>query len=298
MRDQQCQHLRRTDHQQARGTVAEPHAETPPQLEQQLMVLAGLDRADANKIRRLGRRSRRHGGQIETERGDRDDHEQSLKTLQLDHQDRGHHEEHQGDDGRDRSLRFCAFFHRASDFEAITNRQRALKLVHASAELLHDRGRLRWAEDVSPHGDGGKPVPSPDDGWLEFVVQVRDGGEWDGLPVAGHELQVLQGLDRAAFRVACRGEDFHQIDVITDLGDSGAAYDAVQRLCNGLGSDAELPSLVLQHLQLHNARRLHPVKADILEQWMGADFRRQLLGEFLHLRNVGAADAVPSNKMP
>ena len=107
---------------------------------------------------------------------------------------------------------------------------------------------------------------------------VRDGGEWDGLPVAGHELQVLQGLDRAAFRVACSRQDFHQIDVITDLRDCGAADDAVQRLRNGLGSDAELPRLVLQHLQLHDARRFHPVKADILEQWMGADFRRQLLG--------------------
>ncbi len=40
----------------------------------------------------------------ETERGHRDDHEQSLKTLQSDHQDRGHDEEHQRDAGRHRPV--------------------------------------------------------------------------------------------------------------------------------------------------------------------------------------------------
>ena len=94
----------------------------------------------------------KHGGDHadETEWGHREDQEQALKTLQLDHQDRGHHEEHQRDDCRDRSLRFCAFFHRTSDFDAIAGRQRALKLVHASAQLLHDRGRLRWADGCLP----------------------------------------------------------------------------------------------------------------------------------------------------
>ncbi|MBA3570458.1 MAG: hypothetical protein H0W34_00465 [Pyrinomonadaceae bacterium] len=45
----------------------------------------------------------------ETERGHRDDHEQSLKTLQSDHQDRGHDEEHQRDDDRERPVNIRKF---------------------------------------------------------------------------------------------------------------------------------------------------------------------------------------------
>ena len=123
-------------------------------------------------------------------------------------------------------------------------------------------------------------------------MEVRHGGERNGFPVAGHELQILQCLNRAAFGVARSGENIHQVDVITNLRDVRAADDAIHRLRNGLGSDAELSRLVLQHLQLHDARRFHPVEADIFEQRMGADLRRQLLGEFSHFLHVGSADAI------
>ncbi len=66
----------------------------------------------------------------ETERGHRDDHEQALKTLQLDHQDGGHCEEHLQDDGRDLT-RKCDLVTETSGFIAL----RKKGLVFAAANI-------------------------------------------------------------------------------------------------------------------------------------------------------------------
>ena len=61
---------------------------------------------------------------ISAERRHRDHQEQPLEALQLHHQDRRHHEQHQRHHGRDRALRLGALLDRAGDRDRVAGRQR------------------------------------------------------------------------------------------------------------------------------------------------------------------------------
>ena len=103
-------------------------------------------------------------------------------------------------------------------------------------------------------------------------------------------MQVLQRVDRAALLFRGTADDVDEIDVVADLRDRAAADDAVQRRGDVLGGDAELPRLVLQHVDLHDARRFVPVEGESADDGMRADDSAEFLRQLAHRLEVRAAD--------
>ena len=63
----------------------------------------------------------------------------------------------------------------------------------------------------------GMPVAPPDRRLLQFVAEVRDGGQRHRLTAAGLQLQVAQRLDRTPLLFSGTADDVDQIDVVPDL---------------------------------------------------------------------------------
>ena len=83
-----------------------------------------------------------------------------------------------------------------------------------------------------------------------------------------------------------------QIDRVAHLGDARAAHDAVEGAGDVLRGHAELAGLVLEHVDLHHARRLVPVEADVADPGVLAHESRELLRQLPHLLDVGPAEPV------
>ena len=98
--------------------------------------------------RRVARQQRRDDAD-QRQRRDGEDQEQPVETLQLDHQDRRHDEQHQRHDGGDRALRLGAFLDRAADHDLVAGRQRLCEFRHLRRELVDHGRRLHCVVDAT-----------------------------------------------------------------------------------------------------------------------------------------------------
>ena len=105
-------------------------------------------------------------------------------------------------------------------------------------------------------------------------------------------MQVAQRIDRCALRCGRASRHIHQVNAVAHLGDRGAGKDAVQRRRDVLRTHAKLARLVLQDIDLDDARRLHPVEHDMIEVRIGAHDAGEALGKFPHLGDVGSAQPI------
>ena len=89
------------------------------------------------------------------------------------------------------------------------------------------------------------------------------------------------------------GRHVDQIDVVAHLGDRRTADDPVQRRGDVLRGDAKLARLVLQHVDLDDARRFVPVEDHVAEH-AGCRQRRcaSSLRMLAHLADIRTADTV------
>ena len=133
---------------------------------------------------------------------------------------------------------------------------------------------------------------APDCRLLDFVAQRGHGAERHRLAAEPGQLQVAQRIDRCALRRGRASRHIHQVDAVAHLGDRGAVEHAVQRRRDVFRAHAKLARLVLQDVDLDDARRLHPVEHDIDRD---ADWRRTMPASFCErfpdLSDVGSAHA-------
>ena len=164
--------------------------------------------------------------------------------------------------------------------------------VHLRRELIHDGLRLHGVEDACLERYRGNPRSPPDCRLLDFVAQRGHGSERDRLAAQADQLQVPQRIDRCALRRGRAAHHIHQVNAVAHLRDRGAGKHAVQRRRDVLRAHAKLARLVLQHIDLDDARRLHPVEHDMIEVRIGAHDAGEVLGKFPHLGDIGSAQPI------
>ena len=86
--------------------------------------------------------------------------------------------------------------------------------------------------------------------------------------------------------------DIDEIDAVANLGDRGALEHRVHGRGDVFRRHAELARLVLENVDLDDARRLHPVEHDVAEIGVAPDDAGELLREIPDLRDVWPAHAI------
>src|SRR5260221_9751147 len=139
------------------------------------------DHAEQRDDTQVGDKAERHvpGQQDEChadqpERGSQQHHDGLLETLELDHQQSKHRNQHQRHYRDDRILALGTFLDGAGHFDAVVLGQLGAQGVELRLDLLGYHRRLDVAARVGAHGDGRLPVAAPDYALFEAVFYFRD----------------------------------------------------------------------------------------------------------------------------
>ncbi len=105
----------------------------------------------------------------QAERRGEDHYEDTLETLQLQHQYGQHDDQEERHAGHDRCLPLGAFFDSATRRDEVTGGKLRFNRLEVGKNLGRHRRRLDIPVHVGTHGDGGQPVAAPHDSVFEPV---------------------------------------------------------------------------------------------------------------------------------
>ncbi len=218
-------------------------------------------------------------------------HQHARETLQLDHQEHQHGDDHDRHLRVDRCLPLAAFLDRPADFDPVADRQRAANLAEGFVDRMRDVDPLRAGRDVGLHGDGRLPVALPDHAVFEVVAQMTERAERHRAVRRRHrQCEELRGGD--AFRFGRAQIDADQLVALAILRDGVAGERHREEARNVVGGHAEFACLLLIDFEAHRALGgLVPVELDVAGAAVGAHGRGDALGDRTHGSDIVAAHA-------
>src|SRR5690606_33195754 len=132
-------------------------------------------------------------------------------------------------------------FHGAPGVDAVAAGQLFADRLQAGQDLLHHGGRLLGAWDVCQHCHRGQPVPTPDDAFLEAVLQSRDLLQGNAASVPGGNGQTRQVLQLVPLLAGTAQQYLDQLVTVAELADPIAGELAGEEAGHIGGTQAQGP---------------------------------------------------------
>jgi hypothetical protein len=119
-----------------------------------------------------------------------------LETLELQHQERNHQEQHERKDREDTRLRLGALLHGPARHHVVARGKFRLERGNLGGERFHDGCRLYAWNGIGLDSDGRQPLPAPDQRRFEAIPELRHLLERHGLSARGLDHEAPQSLER------------------------------------------------------------------------------------------------------